>query len=155
MRQQGDTIRSLSEWLRTAVISEMICALLCAVVLVRFNYGLGGAMLVWLVCVGVHFVAMGIVGIPFFLIFWPRNGSRMFLMPYALPSGAFLGYLGMWLMMSIAEMLHSPSRFSNPFDPRLVPGLLIGAGYGFVTAAVACGVRKTYSKQYPFTAIRD
>jgi hypothetical protein len=155
MKQQKNIVRSLSEWLKTSVISGMICALLCAVVLVQFKYGLGGAMFVWLICIGVHFTALIVVGIPFFLMFFPRDGSRVFLMRYGLPVGALLGYFGMWLIMFFTYMLHSPSRFPNPFDSDLALGLLIGAGYGFVTAAVACGVRKSYCMQYPSAAIRD
>jgi hypothetical protein len=78
-----------------------------------------------------HIGAYSLIGIPFFAAFWPQDQSCVWRIRLSLPIGAFLGYFGMWLVLSILD-----SRPVNLLSD-VAGGCLYGAAYGAVTAFVA------------------
>jgi len=79
-----------------------------------------------------------LIGIPFFGAFWPNDNSWIWKMKFGLPLGAILGYLGVWLVLSILD-----SEPANLFDTDIAGGCLYGVVYGSVTAIVACRIKNS------------
>ena len=52
-----------------------------------------------------------LIGIPFFGAFWPNDNSWIWKMKFGLPLAAILGYLGVWLVLSILDS--EPGEFKQ------------------------------------------
>lgn len=130
---------SFRVWFKSAVISWLVmCPLMIGFALFTSGAQIDRMNLLALVGMSsvIHVGAYSIIGIPFFVFFWPQNHSCVWSIKFSLPIGAFLGFFGMWLVLSIFD-----GRPLNPFDLEIAAGCLYGVAYGAVTAVVACKLK--------------
>lgn len=137
---------SFRAWVKSGVISWLVlCILFSCFALVisggRIDPRNWAALMV--MSSMFHFGAYSLIGIPFFAAFWPKDQSCVWRIKLGLPIGAFLGYFGMWLVLSILD-----SRPVNLFSDVAV-GCLYGAAYGAVTAFVASKLKSANKPAHP------
>jgi hypothetical protein len=125
---------SFRAWVKSAVISWLVlCILFSCFALAMSGWRIDPRNWVALMLMSsmFHIGAYSLIGIPFFAAFWPQDQSCVWRIKLSLPIGAFLGYFGMWLVLSILD-----SRPVNLLSD-VAGGCLYGAAYGAVTAFVA------------------
>lgn len=134
--------RSFRAWFKSAVIS---CPVLCVLFGCFFLIVSGGRMEplhflgLLVMSSAFYIVAYTLIGIPFFVFFWPQDDSGVWRIKRSLPTGALLGYFGVWLVFSILD-----SGPMNPFDLEAAGACLYGAAYGAITAFVAWKIKKAH-----------
>jgi len=76
----------------------------------------------------IHFLAFLVFGLPLFLLFHPKPGSRLWRWPFGIAIGAIIGVLSLTVVLALA--------YSRPVNQELF-GTVGGALYGSITA-IAC-----------------
>ena len=131
----ADLPSSFQAWVKSAIISWFVlCVVMSGLALIVAGDRLGLMNWLWLLTLSsmFHVGTYSLIGIPFFVVFWPRSQSCVWRIKFSLPIGAILGFVGMWSGFAIAV-----GRPFNIFDLDNAGGCLIGFLYGIVTAAVA------------------
>jgi hypothetical protein len=126
---------SFQAWFKSAVISWFVlCVFMSGLALIVAGDRLGLMNWLWLLALSsmFHVGTYSMIGIPFFVVFWPRSQSCVWRIKFSLPIGAILGFVGMWFGFVILV--------GRPFNILALDnagGCLIGSLYGMVTASVA------------------
>jgi len=136
-RPQG----SIKGWFRTALIATPLSAFLLYLGLIclgGFSGGLASSLIYLAYSVPIHFLGQLVIGLPFFLYFWPIPNFPVWRSSVAIVVGFLIGYfvmlVGVFLLTDWDRFWSNSSNFY---------GSLLGGCYGFVTALVAASVRKT------------
>lgn len=132
---------SIAAWLKTFAISLPVCAGTLAAYLVLFGNSAdrSGLFIIIGISAVVHAIALAVVGIPFFLYFWPTPNFPVWRIPIGTITGFILGYLAMFLT---AVILASTSQAN--VDWGYVSGSIVGGVYGALTGFVATVVNKRF-----------
>lgn len=130
----SESPRSLKAWLKSAFISWIVLGSLVTC-LFFIRSGINSDVRLWFGFITlssvIHMIAYFLIGVPFFIAFWPQDRSKVWKLKFSLPLGALLGFIGMWVIFSIIDS--RPLRL----DLKSATELLSGSAYGVVTAFVA------------------
>ena len=139
--QHSTRISSIKAWLITGAVSAFIAAFVILVIAYLSDVDTKATIFYVAIYEAVHLVAYLVIGLPFFIYFWPRIKSLVWRICLSLPLGFVMGYLSMLFLACIAYGCNI-----YQINKGVLAGCMIGGLYGSVTAMVAWSVFRLANK---------